>query len=156
MDHPHCHNVLQLRVRYSETDQLGTFYNSRVFEWFECGRTELLRQLGIPYAQMEQRGAHLPLIEAHAEYQGRARYDDLLEITTTCQMSGKARLRFEMKIINATTKNAVAEGHTIHAITDAAGKPIRPPTWLSDALTVQGKEDCPFCHGQTCKGSCRD
>jgi hypothetical protein len=46
-------NVTRLRVRYSETDQMGTFYNSRALEWFECGRTELLRQLGIPYAQME-------------------------------------------------------------------------------------------------------
>ncbi len=46
-------HTIQLRVRYSETDQMGTFYNSRALEWFECGRTEVLRSLGIPYSTME-------------------------------------------------------------------------------------------------------
>ena len=51
-----------LRVRYSETDQMGTFYNSRALEWFECGRTEALRALSVPYATMEDRGVLLPVI----------------------------------------------------------------------------------------------
>ena len=74
------HDVLQLRVRYSETDQMGTFYNSRALEWFECGRTELMRRrLGMSYAALETKGVFLPLVEAHLEFQGGARYDDLLE-----------------------------------------------------------------------------
>src|SRR5450755_816424 len=53
----YLHDVLQLRVRYSETDQMGTFYNSRALEWFECGRTELMRRnLGMSYAALEARG----------------------------------------------------------------------------------------------------
>ena len=80
----HLQNVLQLRVRYSETDQMGTFYNSRALEWFECGRTELMRRrLGLSYAELEAKGVFLPLVEAHLEFQGGARYDDLLEIATT-------------------------------------------------------------------------
>ncbi len=75
-------HTLQLRVRYSETDQMGTFYNSRPLEWFECGRTELLRSIGLPYAELEARGVFLPLVESHVEYLGRARYDDLLQLTT--------------------------------------------------------------------------
>lgn len=64
-------DVLQLRVRYSETDQMGTFYNSRALEWFECGRTELMRRrLGMTYAALEGRGVFLPLVEAHLEFQG--------------------------------------------------------------------------------------
>src|SRR5512146_770718 len=81
-------HTIQLRVRYSETDQMGTFYNSRPLEWFECGRTELLRSVGLPYSELEARGVFLPLVESHVEYLGRARYDDALRMTTTCAFSG--------------------------------------------------------------------
>lgn len=124
------------RVRYSETDQLGTFYNSRALEWFECGRTELLRAAGLPYKEMESRGAFLPLIEAHVQYLGRARYDDLLKMTGRMMTSGKARLRFDMRIEHAEGGQAVAQGYTVHAITDANGKAIRPPVWLREKLAA--------------------
>ncbi|KKN73302.1 hypothetical protein LCGC14_0401980 [marine sediment metagenome] len=127
-------NTTRLHVRYSETDQMGTFYNSRVLEWFECGRTELMRQLGVSYRQMESRGAMLPMIESHVEYLGRAVYDDELELTTTVSMSGKARVRFEIQIVNITTDQPLARGYTVHAITAPDGRPIRPPQWVTDAI----------------------
>lgn len=123
----------QLRVRYSETDQMGTFYNSRALEWFECGRTELLRAMDMPYAQMEHDGVLLPLVEAHVAYLGRARYDDLLEVVTTGRMSGKARVRFDVSITHAGGGDVV-RGYTVHAVTGPEGKPTRPPTWLTEAL----------------------
>jgi len=126
--------TLFLRVRYSETDQMGTFYNSRVLEWFECGRTEHSRTLGIPYAEMERRGVLLPLIEAHVMYLGRARYDDALQITTSAGMEGKARVRFDNRISHADGGEHVAAGYTVHAVTDLSGKPIRPPAWLVEAI----------------------
>jgi len=129
-------HVLRFRVRYSETDQLGTFYNSRALEWFECGRTELLRAIGAPYADMEARGVCLPLVEAHVNYLGRARYDDLLEMKTVLSPAGKASLRFDMSVMQAQGGGAVATGHTVHAITNAAGKPIRCPAWLAKALDL--------------------
>lgn len=123
-----------LRVRYSETDQMGTFYNSRALEWFECGRTELLRTIGAPYAEMESCGVMLPLVEAHVEYQGRARYDDRLRLITTAAMCGKARVRFEIEILHADSGAKVARGYTVHALTGPSGKPIRPPGWFLQAL----------------------
>jgi acyl-CoA thioester hydrolase len=126
---------MDLRVRYSETDQMGTFYNSRALEWFECARTETLRAGGVPYAQMEQRGVLLPLVEAHVNYLGRARYDDLLHVRASAEFSGKARLRFDVSIAQAEGGTTVVEGYTIHAITDAAGKPTRPPEWLREIVT---------------------
>jgi acyl-CoA thioester hydrolase len=126
-------SVTVLRVRYSETDQMGTFYNSRALEWFECGRTELLRSLGVPYAQMERRGVLLPLVEAHVKYLGRARYDDELKVTTTIRMAGRARVRFDVRIARAGGGD-VAEGYTVHALTDPSGRPIRPPGWFLEAL----------------------
>jgi acyl-CoA thioester hydrolase len=127
---------LELRVRYSETDQLGTFYNSRALEWFECGRTELLRSIGLPYAQMEERGVFLPLVEAHVNYRGRAKYDDLLAITSRLTLAGRASLRFDVEILMAGAGGArVADGYTLHAITDNNGKPMRCPDWLEKALS---------------------
>lgn len=125
---------LVLRVRYSETDQMGTFYNSRALEWFECGRTQLLRAIGTPYAEMETRGVMLPLVEAHVEYLGRARYDDELCVTTTAEMSGKARVRFDIRIVHTESGSPVARGYTVHALTAPEGKPIRPPQWFVEAL----------------------
>ena len=132
-DSPRQHE-LHLRVRYSETDQMGTFYNSRALEWFECGRTEFLRAIGIPYAEMETRGVLLPLVEAHVKYHGRARYDDLLKVSTTARMDGKASMRFEVHIRHAESGAAVASGYTVHALVDPAGRPTRTPAWILEAL----------------------
>jgi acyl-CoA thioester hydrolase len=130
-------DVLQLRVRYSETDQMGTFYNSRALEWFECGRTELMRnRLGMSYAALEEKGVFLPLVEAHLEFPGGARYDDLLNVATTVEFSGRARLRFEVQITQNGSGKPVVRGYTVHAFMDASGKPIRPPEWF---VTLMGK-----------------
>jgi acyl-CoA thioester hydrolase len=128
-------DVLQLRVRYSETDQMGTFYNSRALEWFECGRSELVRRrLGISYTLLETRGAFLPLVEAHLEFQGGARYDDLLDIASTVEVSGRAKLRFEVQITHAGSGKPVVRGYTLHAFIDGKGRPIRPPAWFMELM----------------------
>jgi acyl-CoA thioester hydrolase len=128
-------DLLQLRVRYSETDQMGTFYNSRALEWFECGRTELMRRkLGMSYAALEARGVFLPLVEAHLEFQGGARYDDLLELASTVDLLGRARLRFEVQVHQSESRKPVVCGYTVHAFTDRQGKPIRPPAWFIEML----------------------
>jgi acyl-CoA thioester hydrolase len=124
----------QLRVRYSETDQMGTFYNSRPLEWFECGRSEAFRALGMPYAMLESRGLFFPLVEARVEYLGRARYDDLLEMTSHLSWAGRARLRCRVEIVQAESRKPVVSGHTIHAFTDAEGRAIRPPGWFRQLL----------------------
>jgi len=128
-------DVLQLRVRYSETDQMGTFYNSRALEWFECGRTELMRKrLGMSYAAAEAKGVFLPLVEAHLEFQGGARYDDLLDVASTAGWSGRARLKFDVQITQNATSQRVVRGYTIHAFADAKGKPIRPAAWFVELM----------------------
>ena len=130
-------NTVLFRVRYSETDQMGTFYNSRALEWFECGRTELLRAMGLPYAEMERRGVFLPVVEAHVEYRGRARYDDQLQMTSRGALVGRARVRVDVEIVQAASGAPVTQGYTIHAVTDPAGKPIRPPAWLAELFDGQ-------------------
>ena len=124
----------QLRVRYSESDKMGTFYNSRLLEWMEVGRSELLRAAGCCYTEWEARGVMAPIIEANLKFKGRAEYDDLLTIETVCTREGRARLRFESKLVLAESGKPVAEGVTIHALTDPTGKPIRVPVWVNDLL----------------------
>jgi acyl-CoA thioester hydrolase len=135
---PAASHTLQLRVRYSETDQMGTVYNSRPLEWFECGRTELLRHLGLPYAELESKGIFLPLIESHVLYLGRARYDDLLEMATVLTIEGRVRLRCSVEVVQAESRKPIVRGYTVHVFTDSAGKPIRPPGWI---LANLGKKE---------------
>jgi acyl-CoA thioester hydrolase len=128
-------DVLQLRVRYSETDALGTFYNSRALEWCECGRSELMRRnFGMSYTALEDQNVFLPVVEAHLEYQGRARYDDLLDIASVVGVQGRARLRFDVQITQHQGGRPVVRGYTIHAFTDRQGKPIRPPKWFLEKM----------------------
>jgi len=127
-------SALRFRVRYSDTDRMGTFSSDRALDWFEHGRTELLREIGLPYAEVEARGVMLPVAEAHVRYLGRAGYDELLELTTTAAMAGRARLRCDARIVRAEDGSPVADGYTVHAFTDPSGKPIRPPRWFLEAL----------------------
>ena len=129
-------DVIQLRVRYGETDQMGTFYNARALDWFECGRTELIRnRLGMSYAALEERGVFLPVIEAHLELQGGARYDDLLQVASVVEFPGRARLRFNVQITHAASGKPVVQGYTVHAFMDRQGKAIRPPAWFVSLIT---------------------
>ena len=128
----------QLRVRYSESDRMGTFYNSRLLEWMEVGRSELLRAVGSTYVEWEARGVMAPIVEASLKFKGRAEYDDLLEIKTVCSREGRARLRFESTLVLAENGRPVAEGVTIHALTDPAGKPIRIPDWIKENILECG------------------
>ena len=127
-------HTTELRVRYSDTDQMGTYYNSRALEWFEVGRTELCRATGKAYRQWEADGVFLPLTEAHVEFQGKAQYDDLLRITTRVSMAGRARLRFDVTVVQADSGQPVCRGYTIQAVVDARGRPIRPPQWVIELL----------------------
>ncbi len=128
-------DVLELRVRYSETDQMGSFYNSRALEWFECGRSALMRRrLGMSYAALEARQCFLPLVEAHLEFLGRASYDDLLEVASSAAWSGRAKLRFDVEVRHQQGGKPVVRGWTVHAFTDGRSKPIRPPGWFAEIL----------------------
>lgn len=137
-------HTIQFRIRYGETDQMGTYYNARALEWFEQGRTELCRATGKPYSQWEADGVLLPVVEAHVEFQGRAKYDDLLAMTTRVQMVSKTRMRFDVGIVHADTGRPVCRGYTIQAVVDPRGKPIRPPQWVLDQIqpeTTEVRED---------------
>ncbi len=73
-------STIRFRVRYAETDRMQYAHHSRYFEWFECGRTEMMRELDYPYLQMEEDGVLLPIVELGCRYRLPAKYDDLLRL----------------------------------------------------------------------------
>ena len=125
MTHPR--GISNVRVRYAETDTMGVVYYANYFVWFEVGRTELLRDSGWSYKDMELEGFSLPVIEAHCEYRQPARYDDDLEIRTTGALVSPVRLRFDYEIVRPPDSSALVSGYTVHATLDRNGRPCRLP-----------------------------
>lgn len=122
----------RIRVRYAETDQMGVVYYANYLVWFEVGRTDLLRQAGWSYREMEADGYALPVVEAHCVYRQSARYDDDVDIRTRGLMLSPVRLRFDYQVMRASDAGLLAEGHTVHASLDPQGKPIRLPARVLD------------------------
>jgi acyl-CoA thioester hydrolase len=116
-----------VRVRYAETDNMGVVYYANYLVWFEVGRTDLLRQAGWSYREMESEGFSLPVIEAHCEYKQSARYDDDVEIRTTGAQISPVRLRFDYEVFRPSDGLTIARGHTVHASIDRGGRPCRIP-----------------------------
>jgi acyl-CoA thioester hydrolase len=114
-------------VRYAETDKMGVVYYAHYFVWFEVGRTDLLRQAGWSYREMEADGFALPVVEAHCDYRQSARYDDDLDVVTEGALVSPVRVRFEYQITRASDAAVLATGNTVHASVDANGKPCRLP-----------------------------
>ena len=117
-----------VRVRYSETDQMGFAYYANYLAWFEVGRCEWLRSFGWSYRELEERDAiMLPVIEAHCEYRQPARYDDELLIRARGELASPVRIRFAYEVVRAADGAVLAGGHTVHASTNLAGRPKRLP-----------------------------
>jgi len=124
-------NTCQLRVRYGETDQMRVAYYAHYLNWFEVGRSSLLRELGMSYRDIEREAIFLPVVESHCRYLKPARYDDLLRITTRVSRPKGARLLFEYEIHRVPDQELLATGNTVHVAVDDRGKPRRLPERLS-------------------------
>lgn len=114
-----------LRVRYSETDQMGVVYHANYLSWFEVGRTELIRELGFPYRRFEDLGYLLPLNEANVKYKSPARYDEEIIVRTRISLCTGVRLVFSYEILRKEDRQTLVTGETRHAWTNKELKPIR-------------------------------
>ena len=115
------------RVRYKETDQMGIAHHSNYIVWFEIGRTDLLRQTGWSYREMEVDGYSLPVIDAQCAYKASAKYDDEIEVRTSGGMVSPVRVKFSYEVVRAADRTLLATGSTVHATLDRDGKPCRLP-----------------------------
>ena len=125
----------EIRVRYADTDQMQFAYNGKYLEYFEVGRTELLRYYGLPYNHLEKKGYLLPVLEAHVKYLKPAYYDDILIINSIVSEIPSLKIHIDYKIINKDTEEVIAEGFTIHVFMKKETKNIiRPPEFFINAL----------------------
>jgi acyl-CoA thioester hydrolase len=128
-------NKTTIRVRYADTDKMQFVYNGKYFEYFEVGRTELLRTIGLPYREIEARGYQLPLLEAGIKYKNAGRYDDLLEIESALKEIPKPVIHIDYIIRRNGTNEVVAEGFTDHVFIKVdTKKAVRPPQFYLDVI----------------------
>lgn len=113
-----------VRVPYAHVDQMGVVYYANYYVYFEMARTELLREAGTPYTEMERAGVFLPVVESHCEYRKPARYEDLIEILSRCTAIKGARLRIEYEVKRGD--DLLATGYTEHVCMNREGKVIKP------------------------------
>jgi acyl-CoA thioester hydrolase len=113
----------RVRVRYAETDQMGIVYYANYLVWFEIGRVELLRSLGLAYSQMESEDrCILPVVHAECRYRAPARYDDEILIETQPVLIRNSVIKFEYRILRNGAEGEeptlLAEGNTAHVVCD--------------------------------------
>lgn len=95
----------QLRVRYADTDQMQVVYHAKLIEYFEVGRTDAIRSLGITYKQIEEAGIIMPIVRVECNYLRPARYDELLTIRTMLiELPKDHRVEFDQEIYNEDDK----------------------------------------------------
>jgi acyl-CoA thioester hydrolase len=116
------------RVRYAETDQMGVVYYANYFVWFEIGRTDFCRQQGFAYRDMEKEdGLCIIVAEARCRFKAPARYDDEIEVRTALRDIRRRVLTFVYEVYRKSDETLLAEGETVHVITDLNGRPRALP-----------------------------
>lgn len=117
----------KLRVRYGETDQMGYCYYGNYAQYFEVGRVEAMRALGMSYKQLEDQGVMLPVSEFSVKYKHPAKYDDALTITTHIYELRGARLAFDYTIMNEDDQLVATAHTTLVFVSKETMRPISPP-----------------------------
>ena len=126
----------EIRVRYVETDQMGIVHNSNYLIWFEVGRSEYCRARGFSYKEMEEKdGALMVVAESRCRYKSPAYYEDLLTVRTKIAELRSRSLRFIYEIHRASDDTLLAEGETLHLVTDKDKKIRSLPITYREKLT---------------------
>lgn len=125
---------LNVRVRYAETDQMGVVYHGNYAQYFEMGRVEWLRNLGVSYKWMEENGVMLPVVSLNMNYKKPARYDDLLTVRTIFKSQTSVKIEFDYEIYNKKNE-LLTTGYSLLVFVDMqTGKPTVPPKYVTEKL----------------------
>ena len=125
---------IQVRVRYSETDQMSVVYHGNYVPYFEMGRVEWLRNKGISYKSLEESGIALPIVSMTINYKKPARYDDLLTVITKFKSQTSGKIEFDCEIRNENNE-LLTTAHFILVFVDVnLGKAIQPPKYILDIM----------------------
>lgn len=129
MEPSQIRSTVELRVRYAETDQMGVVYHANYLIWCEVGRTELIRRMGVAYAELERDGVFLAVSDAHLRFHGSARYDDLVAVETRLEELRSRQLKFAYQIFRKepdVRQRLVTASTTLTAL-DRSGRPCKLP-----------------------------
>ncbi len=123
-----------VRIRYGEVDMMGFLYHSHYVELFDVGRTELMRNYGFPYAEIERSGVMMPVLQVHIDYKNPAHYDDLLTIRTSLpELPSGAKVTFHYEVFRNEGKELITTGTvTLAFMHSTTHRPTRPPKQLID------------------------
>jgi len=108
-------NETKIKVRYVETDQMGIVHHSNYYPWFEVGRTEFIKEIGMTYSDMEAQNVMLPLVESSCKYIIGAKYEEELTIQTWIEELTGAKIVFKYQVVRDLDGKVIAKGSTIHA-----------------------------------------
>lgn len=124
----------KVRVRYAETDQMGVVYHGNYAQYFEMGRVEWLRNIGISYKWMEENGVMLPVVSLTMNYKKPARYDDILRVKTIFKSQKSVKIEFDYEIYNEQDE-LLTIGHSVLVFVDRkTGRPIAAPDYVKTQL----------------------
>ena len=115
------HSEARLRVRYAETDQMGVVYHANYLVWFEVGRVELMRSLGLAYAELEREyGCLIAVVGVEARYRASARYDDEIAVRTRITAMRGPVLKMAYEVVRVGDGKLLCDGTTTHIVVDRA------------------------------------
>jgi len=134
-------SISSLRVRYGETDQMGYCYYGNYAQYFEVGRVEALRELGMSYRELEENGVMLPVSEYNVKYLFPAKYDDVLTIITYISKLDGVRLTFDYEIFNAHQKKLAEASTTLVFVRKDTMRPASPPDEFVQLLNTVKPSD---------------
>lgn len=133
-----------LRVRYAETDQMGIVYYANYMVWFELGRTDYCREHGFAYREMEEQDKlYIMVAEARCRYKAPAHYDDEIVVRTRLKDVRKRVLVFAYEVYRQPDDELLAEGETVHVVTDFDGRPRALPEKYLDLFLAGLKKQAP-------------
>lgn len=125
---------VEVRVRYSETDQMGVVYHGNYVPYFEIGRVEWLKNQGVSYKKMEESGIGLPIVSMTINYKKSARYDDLLTVHTNFKSQTSVKIEFDCAIYNQEKELLTTATFLLVFISLKTGRPIAPPDYILDIV----------------------
>ena len=125
---------IQVRVRYSETDQMGVVYHGNYIPYFEMGRVEWLRNKGVSYKSMEENGIALPIVNMNINYKKSARYDDLLTVRTVFKSQSSVKIEFDCEILNEQAELLTTAHFILVFVSLKTGRPTAPPDYILELL----------------------
>lgn len=125
---------IQVRVRYSETDQMGVVYHGNYIPYFEMGRVEWLRNQGVSYKEMEENGVALPIVSMTINYKKSAKYDELLTVYTNFKSQTSVKIEFDCAIYNEQKELLTTAHFILVFVSLKTGRPMAPPDYILNLL----------------------